>query len=144
MRGFTLIEILLSVALISLIASFLVPIEHTVLVRNRLSEATATLTNAVRTAGFKARIGDENSTWGVWIGTTEVVVYKGTSFPLRDINRDESFELPSGISITAQPATDIKFQKLTGKPLADTTLVISNDAGEKKLYLNINGVLELQ
>jgi hypothetical protein len=109
-----------------------------------LSEATATVTNAVRTAGFKARIGDENSTWGVWIGTTEVVVYKGTSFPLRDVNRDESFELPSGISITAQPATDIKFQKLTGKPLADTTLVISNDAGEKKLYLNINGVLELQ
>jgi prepilin-type N-terminal cleavage/methylation domain-containing protein len=144
MRGFTLIEILLSVALISLIAGFLVPIEHTLLVRNRLSEATATVTNAVRTAGFKARIGDENSTWGVWIGTSEIIVYKGVSFPLRDINRDESFELPAGIGITIQPSADIAFQKLTGKPKADTTILISNDSGEKKMYLNLNGVLELQ
>lgn len=141
-RGFTLIEILLSIAILSLLMSFLISAEDKVLSRNRLFEATATVTTAVRTASLKSKIADQDSAWGAMLAAEHITVYKGATYATRDTNMDDVVDLPAGITISATGGNDIAFKKLSGSPTKDSTITIANESGDNVFYLNLHGILE--
>lgn len=137
--GFTLLEILLSVAIITILAGFTIPIEYRVLTRYQLSEGAAKITSALHTAQLRAKAGERGTAWGVSLATETVTIYSGESFAARNTTVDEIVDLPAGVGMTSTMSTDIHFQKISGAPTHDATITIANDTGTKTLYVNTQG-----
>ncbi len=142
--AFTLLEILLSIAIITILAGFVIPIEYRVLTRHQLSEAVAKVVSALHTAELRAKAGEAGTAWGVSLGTGSVTIYSGDSFVSRNTTADEIIDLPVGVGITAPLATDIHFQKISGIPVRDITITITNDTNSKILHVNTEGSVIVQ
>ena len=63
--GFTLLEVLLSVAIIALIAGIGTPVYQSFQTRNDLDVVTNTVAQSLRRAQVLARASDGDTTWGV-------------------------------------------------------------------------------
>ena len=107
--GFTLPEVLLSVALLGMIGGMIIPMYRTFMVRNDLDVATVTLVHNLRRAQSLSQSADGDMTWGVHVGVGSILVYKGSSYVLRDVNYDENTSIPK--TITLGGLTEITFSK---------------------------------
>jgi prepilin-type N-terminal cleavage/methylation domain-containing protein len=118
-RGFSLIELLLAVAALSLIAGVMIPVAQSFQNSNSGAVAAAHLEQAARRASMLARAGAQDSAWGVNVQTGAIVLYAGSSFATRVVAYDESFPIASSLIIGG--ATDYLFPKFTGSPAAAAT-----------------------
>ena len=112
-RGFTLIEVLLSISILSIIAGLSIPVYQSFLARNDLSNSAESTASALRRANNYARGVKDDSTWGVKVQSSAITLFKGASFASRDTTYDESVSMPG---ITAAGMDEILFTKLTGVP----------------------------
>lgn len=125
-RGFTLIEVLLSIALISLIVGIGTPLYQSFQNKNELDIATTTVVQSLRRAQTLSRTGEGDSAWGVRIALGSITVFRGTVYATRNQSFDENFQmstqiLPSGL-------TEVVFQKFTGTPQSSGTLTLTLNA----------------
>lgn len=97
-RGFTLIEVLLSIGIISLLLGFTALGASQVSKHLLIGPSDAILENILTTAARRARDGVEASDWGVYLpydevsrSLSEVVVFKGSSYATRDSDFDQVF-----------------------------------------------------
>lgn len=140
-RGFTLIEVLLSLALIGIIFGMAAPYYRTFQVRNDLDIATNTIVQSLRRAQIlsQAQYGDMN--WGVYVQSGSIIIFKGPSYVLRDINYDEVFDLPS--SIDSSGITEVVFSKLYGFPQSIGTLILTSTSNEtRNIIINEKGMVD--
>ena len=126
-RGVTLVELLIVIALIAIIGASTTPVLSNFLARNYLRNKTNELVASLRTAQINTISGKEDSQWGVNTSTSEITLFKGSSFAGRDTNFDQSFSIPATITITTD---EIVFDRLTGDPDAVATLTITSNAGD--------------
>ena len=131
LRGFTLLEVLLSVAALSTIAGIGIPVFQSFQVRNDLDVAAVTVAQSARRAQILAEASDGDSNWGVEVAPGAVTLFKGDTFAARDAAYDETFVLPG--TITASGLTDIVFAKMTGLPSAVGTLTLTSTINEVRL-----------
>ncbi len=96
-QGFTLIEMLLSVATIGILASMSMPVYQSFQNRNDLDIAATSIAESLRRGEVLAQAVDGDSEWGVRVLSGSVVLFKGTSYSLRDTAYDEIFEVPTSI-----------------------------------------------
>jgi len=139
-HGFSLLEILLSVALISMIAGLSVPIYNSFQTRNNLDIATETFVQTARRAISLAQASEGDSTWGVYAETGSIVLFKGSSFASRSNGFDESFYVTD--VITPSGDTEFVFSKLTGFPNISGSIIftsINNDT--KTVTINSKGTI---
>lgn len=141
-KGFTLIEALLSVTIMSILVFLSVPLYQSFQVRNDLDIAGNTVAQSWRRASILSQAMDGDTTWGVRVATsTGIVIFKGTSFAVRDNTYDEFFELQSSIIPTG--LQEVVFAKFTGLPQATGTLVLTTVAGEvKNIVINSKGSVD--
>lgn len=138
MRGFTLIEMLLSVALIGIIAAIGTPIYQSFQVRNDLDIATQTIVQNISRAKILARSMDRNSAWGVKIQTGDVTLFQGSSYNNRDITLDESTAIST--SITTSGTLEYVFAKFTGYPSSAATTTLTSQLNETRtITVNTRG-----
>ncbi|MCR4314418.1 MAG: type II secretion system GspH family protein [Candidatus Uhrbacteria bacterium] len=97
-RGFTLIEVLLSIGIISLLFGFTAMGVSQVSKRLLIGPSDAYLENILTTAARRARDGVQASDWGVYLpydelsrNLSEVIVFKGSSYAMRDSDFDQEF-----------------------------------------------------
>lgn len=116
MKGFTLIEILVVVALIALLATAVVV--STVSFRSQidLNTAAQNILNTLRIARAKTLASESASQYGVYFESGQYVLFKGTSYnpPASD---NEFHSLPSGFEIanvSIGGGNEAIFQRLTG------------------------------
>ena len=139
-KGFTLIEILLSLAIIGIIAGFSVPIYQSFMVRNDLDIATGTVSQVLRYAQTQSQAMHGDSSWGVYIGSGKITLFKGASYASRDTDYDEETSVPSTIS--ASGLTEVVFDLLTGEPQTIGTLTISSVNGDvRTISINEKGII---
>lgn len=139
-EGFTLVEMLLSVAIITVITAFSVPLMVSYSSRNELDIEAVELTSALRKAQQYARTSYGDSTWGVNIQSGSVTVFKGASYATRDPSYDEVSSIPG--SITASGLTAVVFSKLVGLPDTSGTITLtSNTTSTKNIYINAQGIV---
>lgn len=139
-RGFSLIEVLLSVAIIGMLAGLSLPIYQSFQNRNELDIATQSLASALRRAQIYTRGVSGDSQWGVRVQSASITLFKGTSFAGRDTAFDEITTIPSNIVIGGDP--EVVFAKLSGKPDAagSTTLTgLNNEA--RTVTINAEGMV---
>jgi prepilin-type N-terminal cleavage/methylation domain-containing protein len=134
-KGFTLIEVVLSLSVLLILSAASLPIIWPYLTQNDLEVATQVTTESLRRAQVLAMAQKKDSSWGVKIQANNVIIFQGTSFE----NRDNSFDELINFLITLQVSgpDEIIFEKLSGIPNQNGNIVLSNSENQSK-SVNIN------
>ena len=140
-RGFTLVEMLLSVACLAIIFSMSIPAYRNLQVRNDLDIAASTIAQNMYRAQTLAQVGDGDMMWGVHVSTGGILLYKGVSYVARDQTYDENTSMPTSILITG--LADVVFAKVTGIPQATGTVILTSQANEiRNVTINEKGMVD--
>lgn len=138
--GFTLIEVLLSVATVAVLAGISIPIYQTFQVRNDLDIGTTTIAQTLRRAQILSQAVDGDISWGIYIVSGNIILFKGASYAARDTTFDEIFDVPT--SITPSGVSEIVFAKFTGLPQTIGTItLISNINETRTITINTKGMV---
>lgn len=137
--GFTLLELLLSVALISALAGLSLPVYRTLLSKNDLDIAAVSIAQSLRRAQALSQSVDGDTTWGVKTQSGSIVIFKGASYAARDTTYDEIFDVPTSIGFGG--TSEIVFTKLTGLPQSTGTINLSSESDTKPVTINEKGMV---
>lgn len=139
-RGFTLVEMVLSIGLLTLILGMTLPAFRTFSIRNDLDIAVNQIVQNMYRAQTLSQIGDGDINWGVHVATGSILVYKGASFASRDMTYDEITDISPSISITG--IQDVTFSKFTGLPQTTGTTTLTSIANEiRTITINAKGMV---
>lgn len=140
-KGFTLLEVVLVIVLIGILAGILLPLYMGFANRNNLDIAVAGITQGLRRAQLISQAVNNDSTWGIKVQGSSIVLFKGTDFATRDQTYDESFYLEQ--NVTPSGLTEVVFSKFYGLPLATGTITITSATGEaRSIVINAKGTLQ--
>lgn len=137
-RGFTLLELLLSISLVAVISVAGVPIYASLQTRSDLKTATQIVTQAARRAETRAWANEGDSSWGFYVNSGQAVVYKGVSYAARDTSYDEIYTISDSIVITGD--SEYLFSQVTGLPdAAGSVTLTSLDSATSTINVGANG-----
>lgn len=140
LKGFTLIEVMLSLSLLAIIFAMSAPYYQSFQVRNDLDIAQNTIVQSLRRAQVLSQAGDGDMNWGVYVQVGSIIVFKGVSYVLRDISYDEVFDLPA--SIVSSGIAEVVFSKLYGLPQSIGTVTLTSTANEtRNITINEKGMV---
>ena len=138
--GFTLVEILLVIALLGIMAGISIPLYYTFQLRNNLDLVSSSYAHTLRRAQALTRAVDGDISWGVHLTATTTILFKGISFAARQSDFDEISDIP--ISIFHTGLGDVVFAKFTGFPQqTGTTTFTSTDAESRAVAINGKGIV---
>lgn len=138
--GFTLLEVLLSVAIIALITGIGIPIYQSFQTRNDLDIAANTIAQSLRRAQSLSQASDSDISWGLRVQNGSIVLFQGSSYGTRDTTFDEIFDLPQ--SITPSGVSEIVYSKFFGEPQAIGTITLISDTNETRtITINAKGTI---
>lgn len=142
-KGFTILEVALSIAMLGIIFAMTMPMYRVFTMRNDLDIATISLVQNLRRAQTLSSVGDGDSTWGVRVSAGSILLYKGANYASRDTSFDELTTIPSTIIVSG--LSDVVFSKVTGFPQSTGTcnFTLSNDPNEtRNITINQKGMVE--
>ena len=135
-----MIEVMLSLAIIAVLAGISTPIYQSFQVRNDLDIAAVTIAQSMRRAQTLSQAVDGDTTWGVDIQSGSITVYKGVSYAGRDATFDELFDMPT--SVTPSGLGGVVFAKFTGLPQITGTITLTSNASEvRSIVVNSKGMI---
>ena len=135
-NGFTLIELILVVAIISILAASATSFGSNFLTRNNLENKTNEVVSSLRTAQVNAISSKEDRQWGVETTSSQIKL-----FAVGDSGFDQTFSVPASISISVE---NVVFDKLTGNPDSVSTITVSNNIGESNtVTVNEVGIVDV-
>lgn len=139
-KGFTLLEVLLSVAIVALLAGLGTPIYQSFQVRNDLDIAANTLAGSLRRAQVLSQSVDGDATWGVSVQNAAITLFRGASYASRNTDFDEAFDMPGSIIPTG--VSEITYDTLTGKPQTIGTVTLTSNINEtRNITINEKGTI---
>ncbi len=140
-HGFTLIEALLSMLIISILIGLSLPLYASFQDRNNVDLTTQSLAEMLRRAEIYARGVNGDSQWGVEIQPGSAVLFKGASFASRDTSFDESTTIAS--TVTMGGLTEVLFSKLSGAPnvTGNITLFATRTNDTRTVNINARGTI---
>ena len=138
-NGFTLIEVVLSIAIVVLIFGIAAPVYQDYQIRNGIDTSVNVIIENLRRAQALSMAVDGDSAWGVNIAAGLITLFKGTSFATRDPAFDDSSEMlfvisPSGL-------TEVVFSKLNGFPNGVGAFTLSVAGNVRTISINEKGML---
>lgn len=140
MKGFTLIELILVLAIMLTISVMAPTFYSRFLLQNAVANTTDQMVGSLRKAQIYSMVGKQNSAWSLNYSSNTITVYKGTDFATRNIAFDEKFSVNSNVSVSGM--TDINFTRLTGVPTPSTsTITISSGTNSDIITVNSQGVV---
>lgn len=147
-RGFTLIEFLVVIGIITLVAGFALLVDINSYRGDAFRAEISTLGSALQTARAQALNNINQSKHGVAIhpdGYDGYVLFEGNSYEERDRTRDVRINALYGVTIT--PSSEVVFDQLSGNALTSTgsyydgdiTLTDSSRSREATIAINHEG-----
>lgn len=139
-KGFTLLEILLSIACLAIISGISIPVYQSFQNKNNLNIATNTIVQSLRRAQVLSQSADGDTTSGVKVQSGSIVVFRGLSYATRDITLDEIFDLPT--TIVPSGVGEVVFSKTFGLPSLTGNIILTFSPSEiKTITINEKGTL---
>jgi len=133
--GFTLIEILLVVAIFSIVVFTGLPLIRGVVYQNDLEVTSLVVVSTLRQAENSARNGLEDSVWGVRINYPDLILFKGNDYATRDTSKDLLYTLNSNITMSG--LSEVTYSKMNAIPNTTGDIVIRN-LNNNLVTININ------
>ena len=128
------------VAIIAIVGATTIPVGSRFLVQSNFKNKTNELVASLRTAQINSFSGKGANSWGVKTTSSQIILFKGTSYALRDSAFDQIFSIPSNITFTQ---TEIVFNKLTGNPSPIASIVINSSIGNNTISVNEVGAVNV-
>lgn len=138
-QGFTLLEVILSLAIVAILTGASLPVYRTLMTKNDLDVATVTVAQSLRRAQTLSVAVDGDTNWGVKIQSGSITLFKGTSYALRDSTYDETFAIPG--TITTGGVSETIYSKLFGAPQTTGTVTLTTDNDSSSITLNSKGMV---
>lgn len=132
-RGFTLIEILVVIAIMSVLAAVSFPFYARFVTQNNVSSTANGLVGSLQKAQLYAMSGKNNSSWGVRYADSKIVLFQESSNTVFD-----SYNVAGSIQVTG--LNQVIFSRPTGLPTSPGTYVVSSNNQTKSVMLNSEGV----
>lgn len=139
--GFSLIELILSIAIIGILTGITSVVYYSLQVKNGLDIAAVSLAQSLRHAELRARGSDSDSAWGVYLQTGSITVFKGTAYASRDQTKDDVVSIPAGITLSG--IREVAFAKFTGIPSTTGTITLATTTDSKIVSINSKGLVSL-
>ena len=139
LKGFTLVELLLVIAIVAILAGVSFPYYSKILFRNSLSISNQAISQSLRRAQLLSQSGQSDSQWGIYAQANSLTLFSGATYATRDSSLDELHNLSEGIVLTGD--TEIVFEKFTGELVVDKLLTLTLDNEEVNIYLNTKGMV---
>ena len=137
MRGFTLIEIFLVIAIIAVLFAVAFPLSNRYFFSNDLEVTAEKLRGNLTVAQQRSMNSREGSPWSLHIDNQNKLftVYLGNDWGGRDSAYDMEETWPASISIS--PAGDIQFSHLSGRADSAYSITISNESSDAVRVVSI-------
>jgi prepilin-type N-terminal cleavage/methylation domain-containing protein len=140
-QGFTLIEMLLSVACLGIILGMTVPAYRLLQTRNDLDVAMITLVQSLRRAQLLSQTASGDTSWGVYVGNGSILIYKGSSYASRDVSSDEETRIPTNLVVSG--LSEVTFSKLYGIPTTTGTFILTGLENQtRNVTINQKGMVD--
>jgi prepilin-type N-terminal cleavage/methylation domain-containing protein len=133
--GFTLIEILLVIAIFSIVVFAGLPLIRGIVFQNDLEMASLVVVSTLRQAENSSRNGLEDSAWGVRINYPDLILFKGNNYSSRDTTKDLAYTLNSNLTFSG--LSEIVYSKMNAIPSTTGNIVITN-INNNLVTININ------
>jgi prepilin-type N-terminal cleavage/methylation domain-containing protein len=137
--GFTIIELLIVIAIMTIIGAVFLPVSIDYQQRNDLDVAQTTFAQSIRRAQQMSMSGEGDSQWGVNMITGNIVIFKGSTYAGRDTTFDENYSISTSITNSGQ--TEYDFSKTTGTPAQVGAVTFVNGNYQKTVSVNAYGVV---
>ena len=141
MRGFSLIEVLLVIALIGALFSASVPAFVQMQAINDLDTAVTLTVESLRQAQTHAVAGDGDSIWGVRVGTNDTTLFRGTTYATRTIAWDSVAGWQNTIAVSG--TSEFTFTKTEGRPTTASSVTLTTASGTARtITVNSLGMID--
>ncbi len=144
-KGFTLIELMIVVALIIMFSGLTLPVGFNFYQESTLRDQARNLENSLRKAQAMAMTGRGDSNAGVEITQNEYIIFEGESYYKR--RKETDIIIPFPIALSASGADEIVFQKSTGLPTfpeEEKSIIITFGASSQEITINSQGKIEIE
>jgi prepilin-type N-terminal cleavage/methylation domain-containing protein len=137
--GFTLIEVVVAIALLAMIFSFSFGVGSNFYGSQVLVAERDNLLSLLRSARSLAVNNVDQSSHGVFVSTStsQYAIFEGNSYASRNQSLDVYFPISYGAVITG--LAEVVFSALDGKANVSGTIIISTSIGSSTITLNNEG-----
>ena len=142
MRGFTLIEIILTTGIVAVLLSLTLPVGIGFYKNQQLENQGRFLSQVLRKSQQESLAGNLDSSFGVYFSSTGYTLFKGNSYLSRDGLYDEVFEVPGFINISGLP--EVVFSKAEGESSVIGSIILSFNDNQRIIDINEKGRINLQ
>ena len=145
MRGFTLVELLLVIAIITIMAGLSIPFVQNTQLSTDLGNQTQSVISLVRRAQRQAIDGQNAIGWGVNFDNSNKIItlFAGSDFVNRDVEYDYISKIPNLVELTTDFGDQIFFPLYSSEPTASGTVeIVSNNQDSRKVIINGYGKIE--
>ncbi len=137
--AFTLIEILLAVALLAMILAISLPLGQEYLNKNELENAKTLITQTIRSAQANAKAGKADAQWGVRINDNAITLFQGNSYATRNTSVDVVITWSDRFDATG--VSELVFSKYNALPSTTGTITITGFELTSEITINTQGNL---
>ncbi len=138
MKGFTLIEMILVVTLITTISALSTPMVSSYILRSGWHTASSRVASEIYKAQSYAMSGKDNGVWGVCITGSIFRLFRGScAAPAMK----EDYDIPVGVSVAG--ISSLTFGNLRGEPNVASTITVSCAYGTTTITVNAAGMVQV-
>lgn len=138
-KAFTLMEILLSIGLMSLLIGISVPVLQSFYFSDEVDTAVSLGARALRTAQLNSQDEYKDSAWGVRFANGGMTVFKGATYATRTATEDVIYSIDTTVSVSG--LSEVDFAKFTGTTATTGTVTFTRNSSSRNITINAKGTL---
>ncbi|MFH1820488.1 MAG: prepilin-type N-terminal cleavage/methylation domain-containing protein [Candidatus Nealsonbacteria bacterium] len=149
-KGFTILEVLIVVAILVILVAIAVPAYHIFLKGSDLNSSTEEIISILRLAQVRTLSSENDSSWGVYFSTSTVphqyTLFQGLSYVSREPLADEVYQVSKSIEIesmsVAGGGNEIVFDRIVGTTAKFGQIslrIISDPSQTRDIYIDNSG-----